>query len=991
MMEKHDTLYEQMRDAAGKAEEREFRALEKVWSRVEDKLDHNAQVGRTQLWKKLAVAASLLLCGVVGYEVMKDDGGVMTPVAPNVERPVVTKDEKREENTAYPDTSASSFISTTPDISADPARSAVADIDETVIETVKEKDKPYFSAGQNGVAVSDDMKKDIERFETTNASSNVAISEHSPALLDNKFTSTKGDTASNSLLFKKMEVTTVVSENFSGIVYDEMALPLPGVAITVQGTTRGTQTDFDGKFSIAVSKGEKLVFSYVGLNTKTIAFEGKKTPTKIELQNNAMALQEVVVEGYNITRPKAKSNASVAVASSERRSENRSKRTRIEGIVANNVPAAEQKKPGNEDGRVYRKGDHNGNAGIENVLKTLPGVSGNNEQSFGRDADGVADSSSGRPNASFIETLQSQVAGLNVTTGTGQPGANGTVILRGIASLNGNIEPLYVVDGIPLGATTLKSLSTDDIESINVLKDASATALYGNRGANGVIVIKTKGSDGKPKSRKQLKKWLKELEKLPKSPTGYFPEPTGTEEYNPFVENPFESPRNNPLSTFSIDVDNASYTNVRRFINNGQDVPKDAVRIEEMVNFFNYGYAQPTGPHPFSIDTEYTDCPWNAGHKLLRIGLQGKSIPTEILPASNLVFLIDVSGSMNADNKLPLLKESLKILLKQLRRQDKVAIVVYAGAAGLVLPPTSGDKKDEIIKALDNLSAGGSTAGGAGIELAYKIAEENFIKGGNNRVLLATDGDFNVGSSSDQDMQALIEEKRKSGVYLTCLGYGMGNYKDAKMQVLAEKGNGNHSYIDNIQEANRFLGKEFKGSMYAIVKDVKIQIEFNPAVVHAYRLIGYESRKLRDEDFTNDAIDAGELGSGHTVTAFYEVIPAGAKSDFFSGDIPLKYTQATNSGTIDELATVKFRYKKPDGDKSIEMIQVIPNRPVPLQKSSEGFRFGAAVVWFGLKLRDSEWVKNKSAADIERLARTGLENDPDGYKAECIRLMESLK
>jgi len=331
-----------------------------------------------------------------------------------------------------------------------------------------------------------------------------------------------------------------------------------------------------------------------------------------------------------------------------------------------------------------------------------------------------------------------------------------------------------------------------------------------------------------------------------------------TESYTELVENPFESPKTAPLSTFSIDVDNAAYTNIRRFINNGQPVPKDAVRVEEMVNFFKYQYPQPVDEHPFSINTEYSESPWNAEHKLLRIGLQGKNIPTHNLPPSNLVFLVDVSGSMSDYNKLPLLKESMKVLVKELRAKDKVAIVVYAGAAGVVLEPTSGDDKETIIEAFDNLNAGGSTAGGEGIELAYQLAKQNFIKDGNNRVILATDGDFNVGKSSDADMEDLIEEKRKSGIFLTVLGYGMGNYKDSKMEILADKGNGNYAYIDNIQEANRFLGREFKGSLFAIAKDVKIQIEFNPKHVQAYRLIGYENRKLKAEDFKNDAVDAGD-------------------------------------------------------------------------------------------------------------------------------------
>jgi Ca-activated chloride channel family protein len=486
-----------------------------------------------------------------------------------------------------------------------------------------------------------------------------------------------------------------------------------------------------------------------------------------------------------------------------------------------------------------------------------------------------------------------------------------------------------------------------------------------------------------------LKKKFKEIDKTT-TPIAIEPE---NEDYNSFVENAFESPKAAPLSTFSIDVDNASYTNVRRFINNGQSVPKDAVRVEEMVNFFKYQYPQPTGQHPFSINTEYSDCPWNKTNKLVRIGLQGKDIPTDNLPKSNLVFLIDVSGSMGDVNKLPLLKESMKVLVNQLRDEDKIAMVVYAGAAGLVLPPTSGKDKKTIIDALEKLESGGSTAGGAGIELAYKTAQENFIKDGNNRVILATDGDFNVGASSDKDMQTLIEEKRKSGVFLTCLGYGMGNYKDSKLETLADKGNGNYAYIDNIQEANRFLGKEFKGSMFAIAKDVKIQIEFNPAHVKAYRLIGYENRKLRAEDFKNDAIDAGELGSGHTVTALYEIIPTEAKSDFFTEVDELKYAKVEPAKTQfqEELATIKFRYKKPDGAKSIEMVEVIANKAADLKNASGGFKFSTAVAWLGLKLRDSQLVTDKSSTAIAQLAREGLAYDQDGYKAEFVRLVEAVQ
>ncbi|MBZ4037372.1 VWA domain-containing protein [Flavobacterium sp. 17A] len=467
------------------------------------------------------------------------------------------------------------------------------------------------------------------------------------------------------------------------------------------------------------------------------------------------------------------------------------------------------------------------------------------------------------------------------------------------------------------------------------------------------------------------------------------PEPN-TESYAGLEENPFESPLKTPLSTFSIDVDNASYTNIRRFINEGQKVPKDAVRIEEMINFFKYKYPQPDGEHPFSINTEYSDCPWNKNSRLLKIGLQGKNIPMANLPATNLVFLVDVSGSMDEQNKLPLLKESMKILVKELRSIDKVSIVVYAGSAGVVLEPTSGDNKDEIMDAFDDLHAGGSTAGGEGIELAYKLAQQNFIKEGNNRVVIATDGDFNVGASTDDDMMKLIEQKRESGVFLTVLGFGMGNYKDSKMEILADKGNGNYAYIDNIQEANRFLGKEFKGSMFAIAKDVKIQIEFNPKHVQAYRLIGYENRKLNAEDFKNDKIDAGELGSGHSVTALYEVIPTGVESDYVPSDLKYTKTQKSDGNYSEELATVKFRYKKPDGNKSIEIVNVIADKKTSLENSSPDFKFTTAVSWFGLKLRDSKYIANSSNYDIKQLAKSGLSNDEDGYRSEFVRLVDAV-
>lgn len=568
--------------------------------------------------------------------------------------------------------------------------------------------------------------------------------------------------------------------------------------------------------------------------------------------------------------------------------------------------------------------------------------------------------------------LVGKVSGLQVNSKPSQT----NIVVRGMASVNKSTNPLIIVDGEISTQKNAAKIPQASIQDISVMKSTQASSLYGSRGTNGAIIINTKDDYGDVKLKKKIKVDPIEID---------------NDEYESFVENQFENSTSNPLSTFSIDVDNASYTNIRKFINNGQAVPKDAVRIEEMMNFFKYTYAQPKNDTPFSINTEYGDCSWNSNHKLVKIGLQGKVIPTDNLPNSNFVFLIDVSGSMSDDNKLPLVIESLKALTKQLRKDDKISIVVYAGAAGLVLPATSGDDKKKIITSLENLEAGGSTAGGAGIQLAYKIAEENFIKGGNNRVIIATDGDFNVGASSDSDMITLIEEKRKSGIFLTCLGYGMGNYKDSKLEKLADKGNGNYAYIDNMQEANRFLVKEFKGSMFAIAKDVKIQIEFNPKHVQNYRLIGYENRKLHNEDFTNDAIDAGELGSGHTVTALYEIIPVGVKSNFSTEPINLKYINTeVNNNVSNELATIKFRYKKPDGDVSIEIVQTIENNVINLENCSEDFKFCSAVAWFGLKLRDSKLVTNKNKTDILELATQSKSNDKDGYRSEFIRLVEAV-
>jgi len=468
-----------------------------------------------------------------------------------------------------------------------------------------------------------------------------------------------------------------------------------------------------------------------------------------------------------------------------------------------------------------------------------------------------------------------------------------------------------------------------------------------------------------------------------------------TEEYGTFKENRFFSAKDQPLSTFSLDVDAASYGNIRRMINQGQQPPKDAVRIEELINYFSYNYAQPTGEHPVNIVTEATACPWNNKHQLVRIGVKAKEIPSENLPASNFVFLLDVSGSMGDANKLDLVKSSIKLLTNNLRTKDRVAIVVYAGAAGVVLQSTEGTDKQKILEAVENLHAGGSTAGGAGIELAYKIAEKNFIPNGNNRIILCTDGDFNVGVSSPAELENLIESKRKTGVFLTVLGYGMGNYKDNKLQILAEKGNGNHAYIDNLQEANKVLVNEFGSTMYTVAKDVKIQVEFNPAFVNAYRLIGYESRLLNKEDFNDDTKDAGELGSGHTVTALYEIIPVGVEN-IFGGVDDLKYQKTkspsesvkpTQNST--ELLTVKLRYKLPKEDKSQKLEIPVYAKDITTSLSPD-FNFVLAVAMFGQILRESDFKGDATYEKVLAYAQKGIGEDKHGYRKEFVRLVESV-
>ena len=736
-------------------------------------------------------------------------------------------------------------------------------------------------------------------------------------------------------------------------------LPLPGASVIIKGTSTGIQTDFDGKYTITANSGDILVVSYVGMETAEVLI-GSGTTYDIALEQ-ANTLDEVVIVGYS------KINSSSVL--SGRRSPSKSQLRR-------------------QAKRAY----HN---------KLANQVQSN----------------------SLAQTLQGQVAGVNVINRQGNPGTSTQIRIRGYGSINGNSQPLYVIDGQPVSDNVVQSIDPSNISSMTVLKDASATSIYGSRGANGVVVISTKDKmektktqplyivDGRPinvannyvvesipeadiesKTIYDAPEAKDKFGKIAKHGCVVITTHQGNfrfenESYAVINENDFESTSTSPLSTFSIDVDKASYSNIRRMINAGTYVEPDAVKIEEMVNYFNYEYPQPKDEHPFSINTEVVQTPWHNETQLVRIGLQGKTYKSEELPASNLTFLIDVSGSMSSKNKLPLLKSAFKLLVNQLREKDKVSIVVYAGAAGVILEPTSGNHKDKILKALDHLEAGGSTAGGQGITLAYKLAEKHFKNNGNNRVILATDGDFNVGPSSDKAMEKLIEEKRKSGVFLSVLGFGYGNYKDSKLEILADKGNGNHAYIDNMQEAQKVFGKEFGGTLFTIAKDVKIQVEFNPKKVQGYRLIGYENRLLDDEDFVDDTKDAGELGSGHKVTALYEVVPVGVETEYLKELPDLKYTKTESDDNYnDELFTVKFRYKKPDGKKSIEMVHI---QNTTITEASEDMNFASAVALYGMKLRNSKYDNNANLNLVLELAEKGRGRDAEGYRAEFLRLVRA--
>ena len=523
------------------------------------------------------------------------------------------------------------------------------------------------------------------------------------------------------------------------------------------------------------------------------------------------------------------------------------------------------------------------------------------------------------------------------------------------------------------------------------LEAVVVTGVYGARAANGVVRIR--GATA-AMSRADALYVVDGVAYDSTEAWRHQRQPGNREQYDEIVENQFIAVAADPLSTFSIDVDRASYSNMRRFImQDGQLPPRDAVRIEELVNYFPYDYAEPEGDDPLAIHTEVAPAPWKPQHQLVRIGLQARRINVENLPPSNFVFLLDVSGSMMPSNKLPLVKSAMRLLVNQLRVRDRVAIVVYAGSAGLVLPSTSGDQKTKILDAIERLEAGGSTAGGEGIRRAYDEAVANFIRGGNNRVILATDGDFNIGPSSDAEMVQLIEEKRRTGVFLTVLGVGEGNLQAAKMEKLADKGNGNYAYLDNIAEAQKVLVHELGGTLYTVAKDVKIQVEWNPARVRAYRLIGYENRLLRNEDFADDKKDAGEIGSGHSVTALYEVVPVGVNTDVtIRMPDSLRYQRRNvqpTSAAGPELLFVKVRYKRPDGDESRLLSQ--PVLAEAGQTPSVDFQFQAAVAEFGLLLRNSDFRGKADLGHVIAAAREARGRDPDGYRAEFVKLAETVR
>ncbi len=574
-----------------------------------------------------------------------------------------------------------------------------------------------------------------------------------------------------------------------------------------------------------------------------------------------------------------------------------------------------------------------------------------------------------------------------VTSLTRQPvvGARVTVLGTGQHTVSG-ANGRYQIDSVPEGTVRVRAVAhgyESKIVRVNVVPGKVTTADF--RMTATPFALDEMVANAPQARRQKLSQGMLSASAPVRGRRGF-----NTEEYAHIIDNRWQAPGRRPLSTFSIDVDAASYTNIRRFIRDNHLPPKDAVRIEEMINYFPFDYPEPVGGVPFSVTTELADAPWNSRHKLALIGLQGQRLHLEDLPPNNLVFLLDVSGSMGSPNKLPLVKAAFRLLVDQLRPEDRVAIVVYAGAAGLVLPSTSGSERDRILDAIERLSAGGSTAGGQGITLAYQAARQHFVPGGNNRVILATDGDFNVGVSSEGDLIRLIEHERTSGVFLTVLGFGTGNLKDSKMEQLADHGNGHFAYVDNLLEAKKVLVNELGATLMTIAKDVKIQVEFNPTRVAAYRLIGYENRLLADEDFNDDTKDAGELGAGHAVTALYEIVPVGQPLDVPIGSVDsLRYQDVsrTSARESDDWFTVALRYKAPTGIVSQKLERVVRSSTA---SPSVNFRFASAVAGVGMVLRDSEFKGTATFARMATRARRARGKDPHGYRAEFVQLVEAM-
>ncbi|PWJ37999.1 vWA domain-containing protein [Sediminitomix flava] len=683
-----------------------------------------------------------------------------------------------------------------------------------------------------------------------------------------------------SLLFFISSISLSLAQEITvaGTVTDENQDPLPGVNIQVKGTSMGTVSNFDGKYSIKAKPSDILVFEYIGYKSQEIKIEGKRL-IDVQLQPDTEQLDEVVVSGYG--------------------------RKKVFGFKP-------RKKKGKNNQSVVS---------VPAIVEV--------------------------PDETQIEEIEISVP-----------------------EYDEEISPEeYSQEGI----------------YYEVSEEEGAYSIIEQK-VSGLEVKKSLGFKPNKKKPNQLPKKQKP-EDLPEEED---PQTNPNEEYAFVEENPFKTVTAHPLSTFSVDVDAASYSNVRRYLNNGTLPPRASVRLEEMINYFDYSYPQPEGDVPFSINSELSICPWDQDNLLLHIGLQGKQIDHKDLPPSNIVFLLDVSGSMSDSNKLPLLKSSLKLLLETLRPEDRVAIVVYAGSSGIVLPSTPCNEKDRIIEALEDLRASGASAGGEGLQLAYKVANDNFIEGGNNRIVMATDGDFNVGQSSNAELEQIVVREREKGIAISVLGFGMGNYKDAKMEIIANKGNGNFSYIDNFLEAQKVLVKEFGGTLFTIAKDVKFQLEFNPIMVAEYRLIGYENRALANKDFNDDTKDAGEIGVGHNVTALYEIVPASG----MESNTNLKYQKSAPTVAAlesNDLITLKLRYKQPEGTKSQLVEKVVKNTPIPFEVSSNNFRFSAAVAQFGMLLKNSKYRGNATWDSTKELAKGAKGRDDEGYRAEMVRLIENAR